>query len=92
MKTLLLRGVSLLVLSPWFMACGGIDGDVAAHEEVVQEATQSQGLVTDLPACESMNGQTCTQNLAECLWQSDGSVGVCVCRRTPVFKWQCYPN
>lgn len=91
MKTVTLRGVCLVVLSPLFLACGPLEPDAGAAEAPVSEAAASQALDSNLPECDTLQGQSCFINMVECTWQSDGALGLCICQQTASgLRYRCY--
>ncbi len=91
MKTLSLRGVCLVALSPLLLACGPLEPDAGAGEPPAREAAASQALESNLPECDTLEGQSCYITFMDCTWQSDGSIGVCVCMQTSAgLRYRCY--
>ncbi|MCP3057267.1 hypothetical protein LXT21_00590 [Myxococcus sp. K38C18041901] len=84
MKTFVIRGVLAVAL---LAGCGGdVEGDGS-------EVMMSESLALELPACEAMDGQSCRLRIAECTWQSNGTVGVCICKNTSAgLRWDCQEN
>ncbi|MBZ4401928.1 hypothetical protein [Myxococcus sp. AS-1-15] len=82
MKTFIIRGALAVAL---LSGCGG---DVEPSLE--GDAMSSESASLELPACEAMDGQTCRVRIAECTWQSNGALGVCLCKNTSAgLRWGC---